>query len=222
MKKIILICLIILSSLNATMTYNHAKNIEKEYGVIEALSIYKTLAKENNLDAMFRLAQIYSKGKTIKRSLPKAKDLLQRASSLGHDKSTYYLGKIYLSKKTRYYNLVSAYNTFLKAANRGYAPAENMIGLFFVNGIAVEKDYKIAVNYFERASKQDYIDAQCNLSFMYASGKGVFPNFGRANQFAKKGLSLGNKKCIKVWKDYNLQKYEEDKGWKFNFYTKPE
>ena len=222
MKKTILFLILLITSIYAIETYQGAREIENKSGVIEALGIYKTLVKKNDVDAMFRLAQIYSSGKTIKRSLSKAKDLLEKASNLNHDKSTYYLGKIYLSKKTRYYNLISAYNTFLKAANRGFAPAQNMIGLFLTNGIAVDKDYKLAVKYFERASKQDYVDAQCNLSFMYASGKGVFPNFGRANQFAKKGLSLGNKKCIKVWKDYNLQKYDEDKGWKFNFYTKPE
>ncbi|PLY08461.1 MAG: hypothetical protein C0625_02400 [Arcobacter sp.] len=221
MIKNIIASVLLISNLHGVMTYQEAKEVEKKFGVMKSLRMYKILAEQDNVEAMFRLAQIYSSGKTIKRSISKAKDLLQRASNLNHHKSTYYLGKIYLSEKTPYYDLATAFNTFLKAANKGYAPAQNMIGQFLTKGIVVEKDYKMAVIYFERASKQDYVEAQCNLSFMYASGKGVFPNFGRANQFARKGLSLGNKKCKKVWEDYNLQKYDEDKGWKFNFYTKP-
>jgi len=219
-KKKVFIPFLLVTFLNA-MTYEDAERIEKKDGLLKALGSYKSLAKQNNTEAMFRLAQVYSSGKTIQRSLPKTFKLLKKASDLNHHKSTYYLGKLYLSKKSPYYNLTDAYNTFVKSANAGYAPAENMIGQFFANSVVVEKDYKLAVKYFEKASKQGHIDAQCNLSFMYASGKGVFPNFGRAHQFAKKGIELGNKKCIKVWEDYNLAKYSEDKGWKFKFYTKP-
>ncbi len=220
MIKKIIASSILISSLNA-MTYKDAKEIEENYGVMKALSMYKTLSKQNDVDSMLRLAQIYSSGKYIQKNLTKSYELLKKASSLNHHKSSFYLGKLYLSKKSPYYNLTEAYNTFIKSANAGYAPSQNIIGQFLVNGIVVEKDYKMAVKYFERASKQDYIDAQCNLALMYASGKGVFPNFGRANQFAKKGLELGNKRCKKVWNDFNLSKYDKDKGWKFNFYTKP-
>lgn len=214
--------MLMISTYSIAISFEDAKDIEKEYGVMKALSFYKQLAKEKNPDAMLRLAQIYSNGKIIKRSISKSHDLLLEASKLNHNQSTYFLGKLYLSKKTQYYNLTKAYNSFVKAANNNYAPAQNMVGQFLVNGIIVKKDYKMAVRYFERASKQELIDAQCNLAFMYASGKGVFPNFGRAHQFAKKGVSLGNKRCIIVWKDYNLSKYDKDKGWKFNFYTKPD
>lgn len=222
MKTLIASMIIFFVNYLGAIDFKDVKEIEEEYGTLKALTYYKELAKTDDINSMFRLAQIYSSGKVIEKNITKAHDLLLRASKLGDDKSTFYLGKIYLSKKSKYHNLTDAYNYFVKSANNGYAPAQNMIGQFLVNGIAVEKDYKIAVRYFERASKQNYIDAQCNLAFMYASGKGVFPNFGRAHQFALKGKELGNKKCQKVWKDYNLAKYAKDKGWKFNFYTKPE
>ncbi len=220
MIKKVIVSTILISSLSA-ITFEDAKNIEKEFGVLKAIPMYKELSKQDNLDSMFRLAQIYSTGKEIKRNLKKSKQLLEKASSFNHDKSTYFLGKLYLSKKSPYYDLTTAFNTFVKASNNNYAPAQNMLGQFFASGIVVDTDYKKAVSLFEKASKQNLIDAQCNLAFMYASGKGVFPNFGRAHQFAKKGYEEGNKKCKKVWKDYNLGKYAKDKGWKFNYYTKP-
>ncbi len=170
---------------------------------------------------MFHLAIIYSKGKHIKKNLSKSKELLEKASKLNHDKSSYYLGKLYLSRKSHYYNLIDAFNSFAKAANNNYAPAQNMIGQFFYKGIVIETDYKKAVSFFEKSSKQGFIDAQCNLSLMYATGRGVFINFGRAHAFAKNGVKQKNKKCLKVWRDYKLYKYKEDKSWKFNSYTKP-
>jgi len=220
MIKKVIASTILVYSLNA-MTFDDAKQVEEEYGVLEALSLYKALVKENDKESIFRLAMIYSSGKNIKRSLSKSKKLLEKGSKLDHHKSTYYLGKLYLSKKSPYYDLTQAFNTFAKASNKNYAPAQNMIGQFFANGVIVETDYKQAVMLFEKASRQGLIEAQYNLAFMYASGKGVFPNFGRAHQFAKKGYQEGNKKCKKVWKDFNLSKYAKDKGWKFNFYTKP-
>ncbi len=219
-KKLILFLTFYLSAY-ADLTYKDVKEYEEKYGTFKALGLYKELVKEKDPDAMFRLATIYAEGKTIKKSFTKTHDLLEKASNLNHDKATHHLGKLYLSKKTAYYNLKKAYNTFLKSANNGYAPSQNMIGQFLASGIIVDKDYKLSVLYFERASKQGYIDAHCNLAFMYASGKGVFPNFGRAHNFAKEGLKYNNKKCKKVWDNFNLEKYDHDKGWKFNFYTKP-
>jgi TPR repeat protein len=218
-KKLFLISLIF--STLFSYTFEEVRNFEKSNGTIKALSFYKELAEQNNTKAMMHLAKIYLEGKEIEKSFSKAKELLERASKLNDNKASFYLGRFYLSKKTPYFNPAKAYNSFVKAANNDYAPAQNMVGEFLVNGIAVDKDYKLAVKLFEKASKQGFIDAQCNLAFMYASGKGVFPNFGRAHQFAKKGKELGNKRCIKVWNDYKLEKYPEDKGWKFNFYTKP-
>ncbi|QKF81469.1 tetratricopeptide repeat protein [Halarcobacter ebronensis] len=220
MKKIIFSLFVVFTTL-FSLTFEEVKDIEKKYGDNDALPLYKKLAEQDDVEAMFELARIYLEGKVVKRNYFSAKQLLESASERNHDKSTYYLGKLYLLKKGPYYDPVKAYNTFVIAANNDYAPAQNMIGQFLLNGIAVDKDYILAVKLFEKASKQGYIEAQCNLAFMYASGKGVFPNFGRAHQFAKKGKEEGNKRCIKVWNDYNLEKYPEDKGWKFNFYTQP-
>ena len=218
-KKIIVLTFFI-TSLNAIINNQDTKNNEDLIEVEKTINVYEKLIKDD-AKSMFWLASRYLDGKTIKRDISKAIILLKKASALNHNKSTYNLGKIYLSKKTIYHDLDEAYKLFFKLSNQGYAPAQNMIGKFLVKGVVMNKDYKMAVRYFEKASKQDYIDAQCNLSFMYASGKGVFPNFGRAHQFAKKGYNQGNKRCIKVWKEYNLKKYPEDKGWKFKFYNKP-
>ncbi len=112
-----------------------------------------------------------------------------------------------------------AYNLFLEDANNGNPKSQVMIGRFFLQGNKlIEKDYIKAKYYFELASKQKYTKADCFLAYMYANGKGAMTNFGRAAVFAKKEKEAGNKLCIKVWNDFNLDNYPKDNSWKFGYY----
>ncbi|AXH09283.1 hypothetical protein CP960_02115 [Malaciobacter halophilus] len=208
-------------TLSFSLTFEQAQKVEKEKGVLEALGYYKDLAQENNTDAIFRLAMIYANGEEIQKNINNAFILLTKGAVLGDKKAGYYLGKLYINKKSPYYDTKKAYNLFLELSNANYTPAHNMMGKILINGVGVDRDYKLAVKYFEKASKAGYTEAHCNLALMYASGKGVFPNFGRAHVFAKEGMKKNHPLCIKVYKDYNLKKYPEDKGFKFDFYTQP-
>ena len=188
---------------------------------MKAISAYKELAKKNDPKAIHELGLIYLKGDGIAKNLNQAYDYFQQASDLGNIESTYMLGKIYLSSKTKYYNPKKAYNTFIDASNKNHAKSQLMIGRFFLMGEIVDKDYEKALYYFKLASKQKEYDANCYIAYMYASGLGVFPNFGRANNFAEAQYKNGNKLCVKIWKDYNLGKYPKDEGWKIGDYNKP-
>lgn len=155
-----------------------------------------------------------------KQDLPLAYKLLKKASSKNINAS-FILGKFYLSKNTPYYNTTKAFNSFLNAANNNHSQAQIIIARFFLQGKIVNKDYKKALYYFELSSKQKNFEANCYIAYMYAKGLGVFPNFGRAHLFAKDEYKKGNKLCIKIWNDYNLKKYPEDKGFKIGKYLKP-
>ncbi|PHO10397.1 hypothetical protein CPG37_04925 [Malaciobacter canalis] len=207
---------------SSAITFEQAKSIEEKDGVLKALGHYKDLAQDNNTKAIFRLAMIYAKGEEIQRNISNTFVLLTKGATLGDKKAGYYLGKLYLNKSLAYYDEKKAYNLFLELSNANYVPAYNMMGKILVSGTGVDKDYKLAVKYFEKASKAGFTEAHCNLALMYASGQGVFPNFGRAHTFAKEGMKKNHPLCIKVYEDYNLRRYPEDKGFKFNFYTEPE
>lgn len=218
--KIILSLFLFINIINA-MTFEEVYTIQRVDGTMKVLSEYKRLAKENNPKAMHELGLIYLKGDGISKNLNQAYDYFQKASDLGNLESTYLLGKIYLSEKTKYYNPTKAYNSFLDAANKNHGKSQLMIGRFLLMGQIVDKDYEKALYYFRLASKQKEYDANCYIAYMYASGLGVFPNFGRANNFAKDEYKKGNKLCVKVWNDYNLGKYPADKGWKIGDYNEP-
>jgi TPR repeat protein len=182
---------------------------------------YEDAALKDDPEAYFELGKIYFEGKYVFKDYLKSLEYFSAASYLGSIKATYNLGLFYLSKQTDFYDPKKALSYFLELARKGHAPSENKVGIFLTNGIVLNKDYKEAVKWYEAASKQGYVEAQCNLAFMYASGKGVWQNMGRAHAFAKPGYEKGNKLCKKVWEDFNLSKYPEDKGFKFKFYNQP-
>lgn len=218
----ILILFLIFLKLSFAISFNQVKQIEIEKGIKEAIPLYKELAKNEDIEAIYKLAMIYAKGKVVRRNIKKTYELLEQGYNLGDNKATYSLAKLMLNKKTLYFDDIKAYNLLIDLSEKGFAPALNMLGKMLLRGIVVEKDYKLSVKYFERASKQNFTEAHCNLAYMYASGKGVFPNFGRAHTFAKEGMKKNHPLCKKVFKEYHLAKFPEDKGWKFNFYTNPE
>ncbi len=199
-----------------------AQEAQKNNNMKKAYEFYKKAAQRKNETALFKLGSFYYKGIFVKKDYTKAKEYFQEASRLGHIKAFYNLGVLYSNKKSGFLNYTLAYKIFEGLAQEGYAPAQNRVGMFLSFGVGkLSKDYKKAVMWYEKASKQQFVPAQCNLAFMYASGKGVWTNFGRAHAFALDGKNKKNKICLKVWKDFNLGNYKEDKGWKFNFYNKP-
>jgi TPR repeat protein len=182
---------------------------------------YQEAALNDDPEAYFQLGKIYFEGKYVFKDYLKALEYFSAASYLGHIQGTYNLGLLYLSQKTPFHDAKRALSYFLELARKGHAPSQNRVGMYLTAGIILEKDFKEAVKWYEASSKQGYINAQCNLAFMYASGKGVWQNMGRAHAFAKPGYKKGYKLCVKVWEDFDLDKYPEDKGFKFKFYNEP-
>jgi TPR repeat protein len=185
--------------------------------VVHAQDVFEKFEQYEKKDEYFEAGKEYYK----KRIYALAYENFQKAAQFGNDKALYNLGILYSNKNFHRQDPKKAYAIFDSLAKKNHAPSQNRMGMYYSLGVVVDKDYKLAVEYFEKSSKQGYITAQCNLAMMYASGKGVFPNFGRAHVFAKTGVEQGNPICKKVWEDYNLSKYPEDKSFKLNFYTKP-
>ncbi len=207
-----------------TLTLYAQENISQsheEIKIAQQIKEYTQEALNDNPEAYFQLGKIYFEGKLVFKDYKKALEYFSAASHLGHIQGTYNLALFYLSKKTPYHDAQKALSYFLELARKGHAPSQNRVGMYLTAGIILEKNFKDAVKWYEASSKQGYINAQCNLAFMYASGKGVWQNMGRAHAFAKPGYKKGYILCKKVWEDFDLEKYPEDKGFKFKFYNEP-
>lgn len=179
----------------------------------------KKEARDGNSEANFKLGIIYFKGDQIKQDLVKAMKYFQRAAVSGHIKAKYNTGVIYANKNYQNFNYKKAFEVFSELSALNHPKSKYKLGIFLLYGLGVDKDYKKAVKLFEEAyfAHKD-TTAGCYLALMYASGKGVFPNFGRAREVAQEGFDKKIPICIKVYNDFNLEKYHEDKGFKFGFY----
>lgn len=194
---------------------------QEEIKMQEQIKVYEEAALKDDSDAFFELGKIYFEGLYINKDYEKALKYFNASYYLGNINGAYNLALFYMSKKTVYYDEKKALSIFLELARKGHAPSQNRVGMFLTAGVVLDVDYKKAVKWYEASSKQGYVNAQCNLAFMYASGQGVWQNMGRAHAFAKPGFKKGNKLCEKVWEDFSLEKYPEDKGFKFKFYNEP-
>ncbi len=165
----------------------------------------------------YELSSFYMKKKDYQNAYKTLKKLYEKEDIKG----TYLFGKFFINKNTPFYNPKQAFDIFMENADKNDAPSQLMVGKFFLLGEGTNKDYELAIHYFTLASKQKNGDANCYIAYMYANGFGVLPNFGRANVFAKSEYKKGNKLCVKVWNDFNLSKYPQDKGFKFGDYLEP-
>lgn len=99
-----LILTILITSFAFSLSFEEVREIEKEKGVLEALSSYRVLAKREDTNSIFRLATLYLKGEGVQKSISTAKIFLEQGSLLNHHKSTYFLGKLYINKKSPYFD----------------------------------------------------------------------------------------------------------------------
>ncbi len=185
-----------------------------------ALELYKKSAREGEDEALFKLGKIYYNGKFVKQDINLSMDYFKKVASYGHIKAKYNVATIYAQKRYKHHSYKKAYDIFLDLARNHHAKAQNKVGIALLYGLGVDIDYKLSVKWFEQSYfVNGYKPSACNLAVMFANGYGVFPNFGRARILAQKGYENKNPICVKIYKQFNLGKYKEDKGFKFGFYN---
>lgn len=217
-KIFILVILLVFNSFASLLEDAHSAY--KNGDIKIAIKLYKESARKNNDEAYFKLGTIYYIGKVVKRDINKAMDYFKKAASYDHIKSKYNVAVIYGLKQYKFHSYKKAYKILLELAQDGHAKAQNKVGQYLLHGLGVDKDYKQSVKWFEQSYfKGKYNPASCNLALMYATGKGVFVNLGRARVLAQDGYKNNIPMCVKLYKDFNLHKYNKDKGFKFGFYN---
>lgn len=217
--RIIFLIIIVFFTQSFCSYFEDATKAFEEKNIEKALYFYKKSAITGNDEAIFILGKIYYNGKYVKQDLEKALFYFSKIAAYGNQKAKYNTAIIYANKNYKKHNYKKAYDIFLELAQEGYAKAQNKVGIFLLHGLGVDKDYKMAVKWFEQALfVHQYQPASCNLAIMFANGYGVFPNFGRARKLAQEGYEKKIPTCVKVYKEFKLHKYPEDKGFKSGYY----
>lgn len=218
MHQLLFLSIFIFSSLYGNISFDKAKKALEENKIEKAISLYIISARQGNDDANFELGKIYYLNKYKQRDLKKASNYFKKASDYNHIKAKYNLAIIYSQKNFSEHNYKKAYKLFLSLSNQNYANAQYMVGIYLLHGLGIDKDYSLAQKWLEEAYfKNDYKKAACGIAYIYANGLGVIQNLGRARKLSEPYVDAF-KLCKKVFTEFKLYKYQEDKGFKYGYY----
>lgn len=218
LRIFIIVILFILQNVYA-VSLDDGDKLLKQNKIIEAISLFKGLARDGNNDAYFKLGVIHFNGKYVNRDLEKAINYFKIPASYGNAKAKYNMAIIYSQKSYNKLNHKKAYKLFLELAKENHKGSQYMVGNSLLRGIGTKIDYKEALKWFEYSYFENgYIPSSCMISIMYVNGFGVLQNFGRASKMAKFGIKHNLKLCKKVYNEFNLHKYPSDNSFKFGYY----
>ncbi|MEA2019353.1 MAG: tetratricopeptide repeat protein [Campylobacterota bacterium] len=191
----------------------------QEKNITKAIKLYKKSARGGEDEALFKLGKIYYNGRFIKRDISKAMGYFKQVASYGHKKAKFNVAVIYGQKKYKNHSYKKSYEIFLDLAREHHPKAQFMVANALLKGLGTQKDYPLALKWLEQSYfKNGYEPSRCMLAVVYANGLGVIQNLGRARVLAQNGFDKKTPICTRVYKEFNLHKYESDKSFKFGFY----
>lgn len=156
--------------------------------IIEKLN---SLVEKNNSVAMLGLSAIYSEGKIVEKNKNKAKELLQKAATLGNPDA---IKLLEFDKDIFQKHFNSEAEAYVKVINE--LKKENMADLPAKLNELVEKDNNTS--------------AMMGLSTMYLQGKQVEKNTKKANELALKAAAMGNTDAIKLVVASSISRFESE------------
>jgi TPR repeat protein len=152
------------------VAYQNHKGLGTAQNFDDAIYWYNKAIKDNNPDALYELASIYSNQNGYKNK-QKAKVYFYKAKMKGHQKAAieyaklaptkidevkavknYKLGLLYYDGKTLKKNLDKALKYFKISAELGSQKAHFRLGFMYLSGIEVKKDRTASLYHLEKAS----------------------------------------------------------------------
>lgn len=104
-------------------------------------------AEQGDIDAQYRLAQMYFRGEKVPQDYSKAFQWAEKAARQNHKGAQNYLGRMYFSGLGVLQDYSSALHWFSKSAQQGNAEAQHNMGALYYNGLGVPKDPEKAVEW---------------------------------------------------------------------------
>lgn len=165
--------------------------------------VFKDLLEEvegqNNPNLIFKLSNMYYKGRGVKKNYEKAFKECKKASDQGHANAKFKLANMHYNGEGTEKNYQKAFCLYEEAANQKHADALNSLGEIYQDGlhdenIDIRKDIEKAVSYYRLAAEQENADAQYNCALIYLKGEGlkIQKDTDRAIIYFKKAADQGH------------------------------
>ena len=136
----------------------------------------RSLAIERNAQAYASLGLATLQGNGCPQDETLAKNYLDTAVSMGHEKSVYYLALCYLNGWGCQPDTAMAISYLERASDNGNIRAINELGDLYEE----QEDFKNAVLYYEKGVTLGSLQSYCNLGYCYQEGTGVVLNSQKA------------------------------------------
>lgn len=138
----------------------------------QAIYWLEKATEQSQVEAVMELAELYDKGKLVKRDIQKANELYLKAAELGNPNGAYNYAYAYEIGDGMEIDKGTAFNWMKKAAELGHVGAQLELAYFFATGYGCEKN-EMAARYWwdmvaknEDAPEEDRKGAQYNISLL--------------------------------------------------------
>jgi len=122
----------------------------------KALTIWRTLAKQDDVSAQLKIAEMYAKGLGVEQNITQAVMWLNKAVAQGSIQAEFNLGEIYGNGQGIPVDYEKSIMWYRKAAERGYAMAQYKLGVKYFKGEGVSVDYMRSYAWMDLAAKQEF------------------------------------------------------------------
>lgn len=166
-------------------------DINPQDAIGEAIAFYEKAAKQNYLQAQWRLYELFSKGEGVNQDWGEAIRWLQSAVVCGDIDAGRKLAWHYQSGTGVDIDQKKAFSMYSALAKVGDVKAQHELGNCYRHGLGTQIDNLLAFEWYTRAAEQNYAEAQYELGNCYNYGYGTPQNrqvaFGQYKISAEQG-----------------------------------
>jgi TPR repeat protein len=154
-------------------------------------SLIRNLAGKGNIEAQFRLGQIYENGEGFTKDFTKAVHWYRKAAANGNSCAQNSLGDMYQFGRGVEQDFAEAVTWYRKAAEQNDPIAENNLAELCWNSSETDEEIQAILNLFHKAAEAGNADAQHNLSEIYFTGDHVKRDTDQALKWLLKAANQG-------------------------------
>ena len=179
-----------------------------EQDMKEAVRWYRAAAKQGEVNAQYRLSEIYRDGNGVEPDGEEAKKWREKAREQGHPMAILdeFLEKVEAPEYEQ--NL----ERLRKPAEEGDPQAQHELGMAYYNGYGVEQNYAEAVKWLRLAAAQDVPQALFILGCCYYERTGVPRNRAKGERLIRRSAELGFWGAKNYLQGIDLLKDPEDRN----------
>ncbi|MDN5054876.1 tetratricopeptide repeat protein [Aliarcobacter butzleri] len=154
---------------DAKSQYELGKIYRKNGEYKKAFEYFQKSANQNNSNAQFNLATMYSHGEGVEKDYQKAIQWYEESANQNNSNAQCNLATMYRNGEGVAKDIQKAIQWYEKSANQGNPYAYYNLGAMYLNGKEVIKDYKKAVELLKKSLnqkdklQQEYIDKLCKI-----------------------------------------------------------